>query len=185
MRSNDDNVEIELLHIELELKIGRAQHFRHFVDQYYCYRHGYVTSGGRAKWEALLRTGVVSAAALDERERKRLVREHAVPLKVITDHLLRLVDAGPLSIAATIDKYFIVGLITKEEDQQLRRLNLSNRMPMEYFERGHLLHGNLLARYHAADITLAQTPSHVFKPSAEEVFLSSQPLRASGSVTRR
>ena len=45
------NEEIELQHIQLELHNNRSQHLRHFIDQYYCYKNGYVSKNGKAKWE--------------------------------------------------------------------------------------------------------------------------------------
>ena len=158
MTTNEINAEIELKHIELELKYGRTQHFRHFIDQYYCYKHGCVTSGGKAKWEGLLFTGAVSVAArAAEENRKDLVKEHAIPLKFITCHLLNLIKTNQIStenIAKLIDDYFIVGTITKEEDRKLRGLNLSSRMPVEYFDPSSWLHGDPLARYRIANIAL-------------------------------
>ena len=60
----EEQAQIELKHIELELKNNRDQHLRHFMDQYYCYRHGYVRGkNNRADWEAIVWNDKVSLAA--------------------------------------------------------------------------------------------------------------------------
>ena len=43
-----NNEKIELKHVLLELISNRGQHLRHFVDQYFCYKHGYVKRTGTA-----------------------------------------------------------------------------------------------------------------------------------------
>jgi hypothetical protein len=60
---NLENTQIELAHIKLELENGRTQHFRSFVDQYYCYEHGYVNRNGKAKWDDIFLKEIVSDEA--------------------------------------------------------------------------------------------------------------------------
>ena len=96
--SNAENALIELQHIELELRNNRTHHFRHFVDQYYCYKHNYVNRSGKADWEAIVWTGIVSDEASAISDRRQVVKEHVIPLKVITSLLLERSRSGPFDL---------------------------------------------------------------------------------------
>ncbi|MCL2912277.1 hypothetical protein L2725_00525 [Shewanella corallii] len=153
------NALIELLHIQLELGHGRSQHMRHFIDQYYCYQHGLVTSSGKANWSKLLWHGYVSSLAVLESDKKQLVKEHVVPLKVIVEKLIALsADKAPSleEIAACIDENLIFATITKEEDKRLRDAKLNSRMPDGYYQAGHSLFNDKFARYRVANIQLTE-----------------------------
>ena len=149
--------ELELKHIQLELQHNRYQHLRHFVDQYYCYRHGIVKRTGRANWEGVVWKGIVSVSARLESDRKRVVKEHVVPLKVIEDKLRELVQKQRISledIAFILKKFTHFGTITKEEDEKLRKVGLSRSMPPGFFKKGHRYYNDILARYKEAGIQL-------------------------------
>lgn len=144
------DTQIELHHIKLELENGRTQHFRSFVDQYYCYKHGYINRSGKAKWDDLFWKEVVSVGATATSDKSEVVKEHVVPLKVITTKLLELNNGNLISIeaiAAVLDKYIHFATITKLEDQLLRNAKLNSKMPDEYYDPDSLLYGNVFARY--------------------------------------
>jgi hypothetical protein len=150
--------ELELKHIQLELLHNRFEHLRSFIDQYYCYRIGHVKSTGRADWEAIVWKGTVSVAARKcALDRKRVVREHAVPMSVIRTQLALAASGRFITltqIAAILKKYTVFATITKEEDSQLRQSGLSKAMPAEFSDPDHLLFGDLLARYKHLGIEL-------------------------------
>ena len=157
---NSKNAEVELKHIQIELENDRTQHMRHFVDQYYCYKNNFVNSNGKANWEKLMWKGLVSVNAQKETDRKLVVKEHVVPLKVIVSKLKELADNNQTSlekIANCIDKYLIFATITKSEDDLLRKAKLNSKMPVGFYEKGHELFEDKFVRYKVANIELIQT----------------------------
>jgi hypothetical protein len=151
-----NNALIELKHIQLELHHGRTHHFRHFIDQYFCYEHGYVTKSGKASWGKIPWNEYVSEAANRTRDKKLVVeKEHVVPLDVITGYLVEL-GANPSieSIKSVIDKYLHFATITKEEDRILNAHGLKRKMPEEYCDKSSALYGDVFARYKVVGISL-------------------------------
>jgi len=149
------HAELELKHVQLELEHRRCQHMRHFIDQYYCYRKGFVKSSGVADWDAPIWKGVVSVAARrEEGNRKLVVKEHAVPIKEITNLLLQLNNPSLDDIAKVLKQFTILATITQPEDATLRRLKLTSRMPDGFQEQGHRYFQDVLARYKHAGIML-------------------------------
>lgn len=151
------NARIELEHIQLELRNGRTHHFRHFVDQYYCYKNGHVKRTGTAHWESVVWKGNVSLHARKLGDRKLVVKEHAMPLLVIRGLLKDLFHAGNATldgIAKLLDENVVFATISKEEDAHLRRLGLTSKMPDGFVMPGNALCGDLLARYKFADIEM-------------------------------
>ena len=165
MKPNLEWAEIEPKHIKLELEHRRFQHLRHFVDQYYCYKNGFVNGNNRADWESIVWNDKVSVEARKLHDktlakgkpnnqvlkelRKKVVKEHVVPLKVITGFLEKLANQKDIrieKIAEVLDKYTIFGTITKGEDEKLRKAGLTSKMPKE-FEKGNELDGDVYARY--------------------------------------
>ncbi len=155
------DAEIELQHIELELLNDRSQHLRSFIDQYFCYSRGYVNRRGRAHWEGVMWKESVSVEAAKISDRKQVVKEHAVPIRVITSKLKALKPAGLLTttrIAEVLDRYVRFATISKEEDLALRQLGLSSKMPSGFHEPGHADHDDVFSRYRVAGIALASKP---------------------------
>ena len=158
--NNQKYAEIELKHIQLELKNNRAQHMRHFVDQYFCYRNGYIKKTGAANWEGIVWNETVSLAALNLAKdkagnRRKVVKEHVVPLKVITVALCELRDKNNISvseIAKCLDRLVNFATITKEEDTLLRQAGLSSKMPPGYYQKNHRLYQDPFSRYRSAGI---------------------------------
>ncbi len=145
-----ENTQIELMHIKLELDNGRTQHFRSFIDQYYCYKNGYVTRTGRAKWTALFWKEIVSKNAKQITDQKLVVKEHVVPLKVITTKLQRLAENNTTTLSeiqSVLDRYTLFATITKQEDKLLRDAKLSSEMPIEFYNTDNPLYNDVFARY--------------------------------------
>lgn len=59
---NKKYAEVELKHIQLELENNRTNHFRSFIDQYFCFKNGYVRKSGTADWEGIVWNEAVSKA---------------------------------------------------------------------------------------------------------------------------
>lgn len=149
--------QLELKHIQLEIEHHRYQHLRHFIDQYYCYSRHIVKRTGRADWEGVVWKGIVSVAARSVSDRKRVVKEHVVPIKVITKELQDLAESGMTSlenIAKVLEQLTHFGTITKEEDARLRGAGLNRCMPDGYFQEGHSYYDDVLARYRKVGISL-------------------------------
>lgn len=140
--------DLELQHILLELKNGRAQHMRHFIDQYFCYKKGYVNKRGNADWGQIAKYEYISEdarRALAANKDEKVRRDHVVPLKVIITELKKLKPITKEAIAAVLDRLVISAIITKAEDARLRGLKLNDKMPEGW--------KNPFDRYKAAQIT--------------------------------
>jgi hypothetical protein len=111
--------------------------------------------------------GFVSAEAAKKiPNRKEVVKEHIVPLRVITKILLdrsKRRDFSLQAIADTLDEYVIFGTISKREDQLLREAKLTSKMPVGFWEAGHALFEDKFARYTAVGITCF-TDDGIFQP---------------------
>ncbi|EGR3203618.1 hypothetical protein QPI28_004611 [Vibrio parahaemolyticus] len=156
---NNKNARLELLHIQLELNNQRTQHMRHFIDQYYCYKNNYVTSTGKASWEKILWNGYVSKAAMMEKDRNKVTKEHIIPLKVIVQELKQLAIDAEVSldtIRKCIDDNLFFATITKEEDARLRALKVNSSMPKGYYLPGDAMYKDKFCRYKLAKIELLE-----------------------------
>lgn len=157
MISNEQNMLIELQHIQLELRNKRARNLRHFIDQYYCYKNNYVTKSGNPKWDDILWNGYVSVNASKMSSRKDVVKEHVIPLKVITKFLLdqaKKRDLDTDEISRIIDGMLIFATITKDEDKKLSEIGLKSEMPDGYFESDSIHFKDVFSRYKEAKIDL-------------------------------
>ena len=95
-----ESYNIELEHIRLELTHRRCNisHLRHFVDQWFCYKHGHITKSGIASWGKIIFNEYVSEGVLKLLEnhtksellnmkgKNKLIveKEHIIPLYRIT-----------------------------------------------------------------------------------------------------
>ncbi len=154
----DAQAQLELQHIQLELQHGRADHFRHFIDQFYCFTNDFVNRNGGAKWSVLHWHGFVSKSArVAAANEKKVVKDHVVPLRVIQKELVELAADGTPSLSAISDvlvRLTHFGAITEEENQNLRDAGMNHRMPAGFYDPGSPLHGDLLSRYRAVGIEL-------------------------------
>lgn len=157
------NAEIELNHIKLELerRNGRPQHLRHFIDCFFCYENGYVNKSGTADWNNLIWREYVSVHAAKLSDRKDVVKEHVVPIRLITKELVDLKPATNTAIKATLNRLTIFATITKREDSVLRSLGLSSKMPVEYYQENHPLYNDPFARYKVAGIEIRRNENEL------------------------
>lgn len=166
-----ENFEIELEHIRLELlhrrkeNIKRINHLRHFVDQWFCFKYGYITAGNKAAWGKIIFKEYISEGVLKLLEKyteydllnmkgkNRLIvnKEHIMPLNRIAKKLLELPSNPSIEEIETIlienVKY---ATITKNEDKLLSKQD----MPSEYFDSNHELFNNYFARYKKVGVKL-------------------------------
>jgi addiction module HigA family antidote len=131
--------------------------FRHFVDQWFCYKNGYVNANGGAKWEGILWHESVSIAAQATQDRRKVLKEHVVPLARITKELEKLADSDRTSlddIEQCLIRYVHFATVTKDEDKLLRDANLDRSMPAGFDIPGDPLYGDIFARYRHVGIVL-------------------------------
>ncbi|MBU2945815.1 hypothetical protein [Zobellia uliginosa] len=148
---------IELKHIKIELENSRSHHIRHFIDQYYCYKNNYVTKTGNPAWNKIFWSGLVSLEAAKEVNRKQVVKEHVVPVKVITQMLQNLGLSPSLSeIGKVLDDWLLFATITKNENKELNDLGLSQKMPTQFYDSHNVLYQDKFARYKLAGISLVK-----------------------------
>jgi hypothetical protein len=181
-----NNEEIELEHIRLELLHRRKEnvkiihHLRHFVDQWFCFKNGYITKGNKAAWGKIIFKEYVSEGVLKLLEKyteddllrmkgkNRLIvdKEHIIPLKLIAKKLLELHSNPSIAEIETIlIENVIFATITRVEDKLLSKQD----MPTEYFDSGHELFNDCFARYTKAGVKLYE--------KKEGEFLELNPMR--------
>lgn len=165
-----ESYNIELEHIRLELTHRRCNisHLRHFVDQWFCYKHGHITKGGIASWGKIIFNEYVSEGVskllenhtkselLNMKGKNKLIveKEHIIPLYRITKKLIELpVNPSIQEIEAVLEENVKYATITKEED----RLLIKQDMPSEYFDSSHELFNDSFSRYKNAGIKLTKT----------------------------
>jgi len=165
-----ENYKIELEHIRIELIHRRknVNHFRHFVDQWFCYKHGHITKGGTASWGKIIFNEYVSEGVskllenhtrvelLNMKGKNKLIveKEHIIPLHRITKKLIELPTNPSIEeIEAVLEENVKYATITKEEDKLL----IKQDMPSEYFDSRHELFNDSFSRYKIAGIKLTKT----------------------------
>jgi len=148
-----NHLDLELEHIYLEIKQQRGHHLRHFVDRYFCYKHGYINKNGIAKWDDIFWNEWVSIEALNHTDKKLVTKEHVVPLKVITKKLLDIgSNCTKEEITSILDKYLVFATITKEEDKRIRSIGLNSKMAEGFYKQNHKYYDDVFCRYKAANI---------------------------------
>ena len=168
-----ESYKIELEHIKIELLYRRSKntkvlnHLRHFIDQWYCYKFGYVTSGNRAAWGKIIFKEYISEGVVKLLEKyseeellqmkgeNRLIvdKEHIMPLNRITKKLLELPENPSIEeIESILLENVKYATITKAEDRLLSKQD----MPSEYFDANHILFNDLFARYKSINIKLTK-----------------------------
>ena len=166
-----ESYKIELEHIRIELihrrttNVNVINHLRHFVDQWFCYKYGYITNGNRAAWGKIIFKEYVSegvlkllekyteADLLSMKGKNRLIveKEHIIPLNRITKKLLELPTNPSIEeIEIILIENVKYATISKEEDKLLFKQD----MPSEYFDSNHELFNDSFARYKSVGIKL-------------------------------
>lgn len=151
------NCKKELEFIKLGLEIEHYAHFRHFVDQYFCFANGYITKNNKASWSKIAFNEWVSYRAKGKSLKEVVHKEHVVPLNVIKEKLKYLKERGNLSIHSIrelLDDCLIFATITKEEDKLLRSAGLNSSMPIGYGVKGHKYENDNFARYNHIGISV-------------------------------
>lgn len=152
----EKNCVIELKHIQIEIEHQRGQHLRHFIDQYFCYKHEYVTSNCNAAWKKINWNEHISKEA-DNNHDKKVTRDHIVPIKVLKKMLLDLgTNAEINEIRDLLDKYVCFATITKAENKKLNDAGLNSKMPDCCYDKNGNLKKNFdkFARYNKMNIVL-------------------------------
>ncbi|HTK19203.1 MAG TPA: hypothetical protein VL442_06820 [Mucilaginibacter sp.] len=144
----------ELEFIQLGIKNHHVDHFRHFIDQYYCFKNGYVNKNGGAAWGKIIFKEWVSNNAIGLIKKKVVHKEHVVPLKVLKVILMKLKNPSLEEIEKTLDSNLFYATITKEEDKLLRNAGLNSKMPEEYYDVNSVVFQDPFARYKKVGIEL-------------------------------
>jgi hypothetical protein len=174
-----ESYKIELEHIRIELihrrtkNVNVINHLRHFVDQWFCYKHGYITNGNRAAWGKIIFKEYVSEGVfkllekyteeelLNMKGKSRLIveKEHIMPLNRITKKLLELPTTSSIEeIEFILIENVKFATITKEEDKLL----VKQDMPSEYFDSNHKLFNDLFARYKTVGLKIINNNKCIF-----------------------
>ena len=153
----ENNCKIELEHIQLEIVSQRGQHLRHFIDQYFCYKHEYVTRTCKPAWGKIFWKEYVSIEAINSG--KDVIKEHIVPLNVLKQMLLDLGSKVEIKdISDLLDEYVCFATITKEEDNKLNKSGLKSKMPEICYDNGKLKKNfEKLSRYNHVQIKINYT----------------------------
>lgn len=121
--------------------------FRTFVDNWYAYEFGgkLLNRDGRPKWfnnpsptankEALMSMhyqSIDAVLAIEGRAESRIVKDHAIPLKVLRNLMMDIAEPNKVSINDFLHSYYRLGVITKNEDDQLNKLGLRSAMPTNW-----------------------------------------------------
>ncbi len=148
--------EYYLKHISLGIEYQDYSMFRHFIDRWFCLKHGYINKNGNPNWHKIIGKEYISEKYkehnIDKDGNEPYVhKEHIVPLRVISNILLKLPENHSLNdIENILIKHVHFATILKSEDKKLR----TSSMPEEYYDKRHQLYGNIFARYRIAGIDL-------------------------------
>lgn len=143
---------------------------RSFLDSWFAYKMqgNFLSKGNRERWfnkkdiapknlsdvtrDCLLRMHFISKNALDSinlRSEIELVKDHAVPVKIIHKILRQDLNPSEESIEKILQNYYTLGVITSDEDKSLNKLGLKSEMPKDWDGM------NVFARYEKAGIQRA------------------------------
>jgi hypothetical protein len=127
-----------------------------FIRQATESRHWHNTAHYRSEAAANLinQENLGTAAAYQRYCRANLRHEHIVPNAVIYKIILAEPKITPAFLEETLRCYGLRATITRDEDPMLLR----DRMPKEFFQEGHALYLNPLARYIAAGLSDSLEP---------------------------
>ncbi|MCZ4294694.1 hypothetical protein [Vibrio sinaloensis] len=145
------DLELEFEHIYLEVRAERWQQIERFLLSYYCYQHGFTSKQGKPDWEQLRANSPRSNkfSSLSES-----VVEPAVPLAVIVGEIKRYWRDGeltPSTLQRLLDSLLHYVVITRSEQQALKKARLHNAMPIEWYRDKHR---PWRARLEAVNITI-------------------------------
>ena len=84
--------------------------------------------------------------AINSKSDTQLVKDHAVPVKIISEMLKQIICPSEASIEKLLQDFYRLGVLTHEEDKTLNQLNLKSNMPNDWDGE------NVFARYEEANI---------------------------------
>ena len=87
--------------------------------------------------------------AINSKSDTRLVKDHAVPVKIISEMLKQVNCPSEASVEKLLLSFYRLGVLTHEEDKTLNQLNLKSAMPNDWDGK------NVFARYEKAGIQKA------------------------------
>ena len=146
---NKSLAQLELKHIQLEIqnRLANPKHLRHFIDQWFCYKNGYVYNNklNNPAWNFINFREYVSPGALsfiqgNTNGAQKLIKEHIVPVDVFSKMIFPQIK-GKVTLSVIekhLSEYLNFAIITDIEDKQL----LKNGMP-----KGWACGGDPFARY--------------------------------------
>ena len=163
MHATNSLAQSYLQHILIATTAGdRSAPFRTFFDNWFAFKVAgpFLNTNSRPHWfnnpcpdkhgAALSRAHFVSAGAartLAGIERQRLVKDHAIPVTVLRELLIRSEPESLSDVHAMMLDYYRIGIITQGEDELLRQAGLKSSMPDAW-----LVGDDPFARYRAVGI---------------------------------
>ena len=156
------------IHIETQNPSGAL--IRSFLDSWFAYKMqgNFLSNGKRERWfnkkdiapkrlteatkDCLLRMHFISKNALNainSESETVLIKDHAVPVKIIHKILRKDLNPSEESIEKLLQTYYSLGVLTSDEDKALNKLGLKSEMPEDWDG------VNVFARYEKAGIQRA------------------------------
>lgn len=153
------------IHIETQNPDNKL--IRSFIDRWFAYKKqgNFLTKGNIERTfnrsdispdnlseitkDCLLNMHFISKNALNAINSKsdtQLVKDHAVPVKIISEMLKQIICPSEVSIEKLLQDFYRLGVLTHEEDKTLNQLNLKSNMPNDWDGE------NVFARYEEANI---------------------------------
>lgn len=128
------DIELEFEHIYLEVRAQRWQQIERFLLSYYCYKHEYTNKQGKPDWQIAREHSPRSAALVSLNDS---TLEPVVPLAVIVGEIKRYWRDGqltPNTLKRLLDSLLSYVVITKTEQQKLKKAGLQNAMPASWYQ---------------------------------------------------
>lgn len=146
------DLELEFEHIYLEVRAQRWQQIERFLLSYYCFKHDYTNKQGKPDWQ-IAREHSPRSTALASLNDSAL--EPVVPLAVVVGEIKRYWRDGqltPNTLKRLLDSLLHYVVITKTEQQKLKKAGLQNAMPASWYQSEQRLWQD---RFNSVDICLA------------------------------
>tara|TARA_B100000900_G_C20349543_1_gene621725 strand:- start:95 stop:628 length:534 start_codon:yes stop_codon:yes gene_type:complete len=165
---------LRYLKIYLELQNPDGGLIRTFLDNWFAYKMkgNFLTKNNKPRWfnglntnklsdthkDCLLKMNFISKdafEAINNKSNTRLMKDHSVPIKIIRMLLQSDLSRSEKNIEKFLNKYYRLGVLTKEEDIRLNDIKLKSDMPQDWD--GY----DVFARYKKAGIERAK-PAKTF-----------------------
>lgn len=169
-KKNDVDRCLRYIKVYLEEGDSSVSRLRGFLDDWYGYSIGgsHLTRHGNVRWlnnpdhtkptirECLEGMDFISGDArdiLDGKVKAPLIKEHAVPVKVLRTMLRDISEPTIIDIQTILKKYYKLGVLTKSENKKLDGAGLNSSMPKNWDGK------DAFARYKVTQITGSETES--------------------------